>query len=148
MVCSSDFKGVFSADCIPHNLAAISRFIIVINLGTRKGVRGKLPVGHFVTLVASPTSLIYIDPFGLPNMQPDINIFLQLCKRKNVYVNLRQIQHFNSVYCGFYAILFACYFDKQYHSKKKLFSLHFKNSNLYKNDSLCVEYLRRIKIMK
>ena len=144
-ICSSDFQGVFSADCIPLRLAARPRFIIVVNLGKRKGVEGELPVGHFVTIAASPSTVTYIDPFGFPCVQRDINTFLHLCGRR-VYTNLRQIQHFNSVYCGFFAILFASYLDRRHHAKKKIFQLRFKDTNLYQNDKLCMKYLQRIKV--
>lgn len=143
-ICSDDFKGVFSADCIPLQLAARPRFIIVVNLGKRKGVRGALPVGHFVTIAVSRSALLYIDPFGLPCVQPDISAFLRLCGRKT-YINLRQIQHFNSAYCGFYAILFAAYLDREHRGgKKKMPKLCFKKNNLYQNDKLCMKYLTRL----
>lgn len=137
-LCGKDFKGVFSADYIPRRLAARGRFIVVVNLGTRRGVRGKLPMGHFITIAADPSKVLYVDPYGLPNVEPNVERFLRLCRRP-VEFNLRQIQDTESVYCGLYAVLFSLYFDK-----KPDFKLRFRKRNLRKNDKLCVEYLRKM----
>jgi hypothetical protein len=142
LVCSSDFKGVYSADYIPLKMAARTTFIIVVNLGLRKGVRTELPLGHFVTLVATASDIYYIDPYGFPSAVPHVNRFLRLCRR-NVCFNFKQIQHFKSVYCGMYAILFACYMDKANNQGNK-FKLKFKSKNLLQNDNLCVKYMRQL----
>lgn len=137
-LCGDDFKGVYSADYIPTRLAARGRFIIVINLGVRRGRRGPLPMGHFVTVSADPSKVFYIDSYGLPNVEPHVTRFLQRCRRP-VEFNLRPIQDLNSVYCGLFATLFAVYLDKQ-----PDFKLIFKKQNLRENDKLCVRYLRRL----
>lgn len=141
-MCSSEFKGVYSADYIPKKLAARPRFVIVINLGRRRGQRGILPTGHFVTLAAFPSHIIYVDSFGLPPMQPDVITFLNLCNRE-VRVNWRKIQDLSSAYCGFYALLFACYFDRIFWRKKNP-KLRFGRTRLKKNDQLCLSYLKEM----
>jgi hypothetical protein len=138
--CSDTFKGVYSADYIPTQLAARSRFIMVVNLGVRRGLR-KLPVGHFVTVVASSSVVYYIDPYGLPSAEPHVNRFLRLCRRK-ICFNLKQIQDFSSTYCGLFAILFACYMDAN--GTEERLKLKFNSRNLMKNDKLCVKYLRAL----
>ena len=138
LACSSDFKGVYSADYLPPKLPALSNFIVVVNLGVRKGVRYKLPAGHFVTIYATPARIYYVDPYGIPSVEPHVNQFLERCGRP-VVCNLRQIQDFGSVYCGLYAVLFACYVDK-----RPNFRLLFERRRLLENDKLCLDYLQKL----
>lgn len=142
--CGSDFKGVFAADCIPSRLAARPRFVIVVNLGTRKDVSGPLPLGHFVTLAGVGDAVRYVDPYGFPCHQPNVLAFLKLCRRQTRY-SLRQVQDFGSLYCGMYALLFATYFDRgggggRGEAKKLRFFR--RGKDLRKNDRLCMKYLR------
>jgi hypothetical protein len=141
-LCSSDFKGVYSADYLPAKLAGRARFILIVNLGLRRGIRKNLPVGHFVTIVAKPASVYYIDSFGLPSTVPHVNRFLTLCKRK-IHFNLRQLQDFNSMNCGFYAMLFSYFMDRQ-NWGKKTFALKFNEKKLKENDKLCMRYLNKL----
>lgn len=143
--CSDNFKGVFSADYIPNYLAAMTRFILIANLGTRRGIRTHLPVGHFVTIVAFPNAMLYIDSYGLPSVEPHVNQFLKYCRR-DVWFNLRPIQRFNSNFCALYAMLFTCFIDKIVfcQTRSRLTKLQFKNHNLRKNDDLCLLYLKRL----
>ena len=143
--CSSYFAGVFSADCIPQHLSGKNNFIIIVNLGERKGRTGALPVGHFVAIVATPSSVLYIDPYGLPCFQPKVAAFLRHCQRQ-VSENKRQIQHLNSVYCGFFCLLFAVYLDRSSGLSPPKFKLRFyrRANMLRKNDFKCVKYLKKL----
>ncbi len=140
LVCGPDFKGVFSADCIPPYIAYLRDFIIIVNLGRRrdKNKRGQLPVGHFVTIVGRLKKINYIDPYGLPPLVPEVVDFLRSCGRKISY-NLKQIQHLDSVYCGLFSILYAIYMD----NKTKI-KLKFYKRNLMRNDKLCVKYIEKL----
>lgn len=138
LVCSTNFKGVYSADYIPAGLAALTRFTLIVNLGERRGVRGPLEVGHFVTIVGLPDKMLYVDSFGLPSLQRHVDLFLKNCGRK-VVCNERQLQQFDSVMCGLYAAMFAAYFDQE-----RPFPLKFDRERLERNDKLCVSYLRRL----
>lgn len=137
-LCNDDFLGVYSADCLPVRFARHHRFTTIVNLGEVKGVRGSLPVGHFVTLVGSPGKVRYIDPYGLPVVQRHVKHFLEQTARP-VTANTTQIQDFASIACGLYAILFAKYFEEE----PAKFKLNFLKRDLKKNDKLCVEYIRR-----
>lgn len=138
LICGSNFKGVYSADYIPDRLTIFPRFIIIVNLGERRGVRGVLPVGHFVTIVASPDKILYIDPFGLPPLQRHVNRFLKNCRRK-VFSNDKRIQHPESIMCGLFAAMFASYNDQN-----KPFIMRFSETRLKNNDKLCLSYLRKL----
>lgn len=144
LILGEDFCGVFSADRIPPWLAG-RRFIIIVNLGT-----SYTPVGHFVTLAASSHHLYYVDPYGLPCYQPHVIRFMGLCGRP-VLNNLQRVQDAESVYCGFFTLLFAklihLTWQKQgYSAKPDLTRLVFywRDGDLRKNDQLCIEYLKRL----
>lgn len=137
---SKDFVGVYSADYIPDKLAARGTFILAVNLGKRRGERKKLPVGHFVVISARPSMLYYLDPYGMPCMQENVQRFLRLCRRPVEY-NLKQIQHLDSAYCGLYAVLFVLCFDKASGGRD---TFKWKRKRIIENDQLCVRYLRKI----
>ena len=138
LICGDKFKGVYSADRIPLRLAARPSFTIIVNLELMEE-RGRESGGHFVTVVGGEEEIYYIDPYGLPSAVPQVNRFLELCRRP-IYQNFRQIQDLDSIYCGMYAILFARFFDRE----KSPFKMSFLRSNLKRNDRRCVEYLRRM----
>jgi hypothetical protein len=137
-----NFVGVFASDCIPPSLAGRPRFIIIVNLAKRStGFNG-----HFVTIIATPNCVQYIDPFGAKCVQPDVRTFLDNCGRV-VRQNKRQYQDLNSVYCGFYCLLFALHADKkQAGTLPSRFKLDFfrDKKKLRDNDAKCVRYLREI----
>lgn len=139
-LCDEDYKGVYAADRLPARLPAVGNFIIIVNLG-ESGARQagvELPVGHFVVIFATPAAVLYIDPYGLPCAQTRVRQFLVRCRRR-VLFNFRQFQHFDSAYCGFYAVLFAAYLNR-----RLSFPLKFSRRNLFSNDKLCIRYLLRI----
>ena len=133
-LCSDSFRGVYSSDRISLGIAALLDFIIIVNLEKR----GSGIVGHFVTIIGSPESVLYLDPYGFPCANEDIENFMRGAKRP-IYCCRKQIQSFNSVYCGVFAMLFALYFDK-----RPSFKLNFKSVKLEDNDKLCMKYLRRL----
>ena len=146
LICTNFFKGVFAADCIPQRkLAKTPRFCIVVNLGERKKKkRGKpLPVGHFVTIVASPEAVRYFDSYGFPVTQSHVLRFLRLCKR-NVLCTPKQVQDFDSKICGLYASLYAGYNDPGRRRDPEFKLRFYVRRKLERNDALCVRYLRKL----
>lgn len=133
------FKGVFSADRIPTSAIANNpRFTLIVNLATY----GE-PVGHFVTIGGSPKKITYIDPYGLPCLQPHVQRFLTACQRP-VEINRKQVQHFNSVYCGLYAIMFLKKMEREIKEGGKTFTLTFYSHRQKRNDKLCMLYLQKL----
>lgn len=134
------FAGVFAADCIPPRLAGRPRFTFIVNLGRKRlpDRNRPLPVGHFVVVAGYPGRVLYVDSYGLPCAQPDVLAFVNSCRRP-VGFNLRQVQDFGSVHCGYYALLYALYLDGDYK-----FPLRFNRKQLRANDSRCVNHLRKI----
>ena len=137
---SQHFRGVFSADDIPHRLCRQAHFIIIVNLASRRGpIAAK--VGHFITIIVSPEGCLYIDPYGLRCEERQTLKFLHSCHRP-IFENVTKVQHPNSVYCALFALLFTFYFDRFQPSPP--FKLRFYKKNLKKNDKLCVQYLKEI----
>jgi hypothetical protein len=132
---SGNFVGVFAADEIP-NLEEDKNFTIVVNLAER-GLNQLN--GHFVTIRAKPTHILYIDPVGLPCLQSRVTRFLRLCQRP-VLSNDSMIQSVDSNYCGMYAVLFTCHLS---HSRPSP-PLTFRARPGPENDKLCMHYLARL----
>ena len=145
LACGRDFHGVYPANKIPRSLARRGRFVVIVNLGERQPGVAKLPVGHFVCVAGEVGKVNYVDPYGLPCIQPKVVQFLSDCQRK-VWENKKQIQHFDSAYCALYSLLFAVYFDKKFSNAlpAKRFCLRFYRDRLKSNDRKCVEYLQRL----
>lgn len=151
--CSEEYRGTYSADCIPAGLATLGHFIIVANLGTRKNhLFGPLPAGHFVTIGATPSAVYYLDPYGMPCMQADVSRFLSHCcslrtSRRKGSRNMRQVQHLTSVSCGLFATLFAKTLDRAWERREspavafRRLKFHTRAEDLKKNDALCKYYL-------
>lgn len=141
--CSNHFKGVFASDCIPSILAGQPRFIIIVNLARKKTT--KINLGHFVTILATPNCVQYIDPYGMKCIQPDVNRFLHHCGR-TIRQNKKQYQDFTSVYCGMFCLLFASYADRLNSVRPPKFKLNFfsQKKKLRQNDIKCVQYLRKL----
>ncbi len=141
-----NFDGVYSADYLPLRLSLKPYFSVVVNLGRRRGVRGKLPVGHFVSLVGTPSTVYYTDSYGLPCFQRDILAFLKYCRRP-VTTSRRRVQAWESVYCSMYACLFTAYLVRRERGRPAGFGLKFWDGNeatLMKNDRLCMKYLYKL----
>lgn len=144
-LCGPYFAGVFAADCIPRGkISRMENFILIVNLGEKKGENREMN-GHFVTICACGDDLHYWDPYAFPCLQPKVKTFLQRCGRK-VVTNGRRVQHLESVYCGFYCLLYAAYQARCMAGEPPKFKLRFYKirSKLLKNDSRCVEYLHRL----
>lgn len=143
LICGKDFRGVHPANKIPRSLAARGRFVIIVNLGERvPGV--KLPVGHFVCVAGEVGRVNYVDPYGLPCIQPKVAKFLADCQR-TVWENDRRVQHIDSTYCALYSLLFAVYFDRKFNnSLPDKFRIKFYSQTLKRNDRKCVQYLQRL----
>jgi hypothetical protein len=129
-----DFYGVFSANTIPVKLLKREKFSIVCNFS-----KATEPGSHFVTIIALPNRVLYLDSLGLPCAVSEISTFL-LRLKKPVFHNRQQIQDGASKFCGFYCILFVLYFD----GKKPSFNLSFVTGKLLANDNLCITYIKRL----
>ncbi|MCG8668779.1 MAG: hypothetical protein MI867_05155, partial [Pseudomonadales bacterium] len=133
-LCPNLYAGLF----MPSELKSTH----VSRLRRRRAFNCILNVGqHFVTVVARPGYLLYLDSFGLPALHKDVINFLHsLSSSREIFQNKKQIQRGSSMHCGLYALLFTCYFDKPQQS----FRLHFTKMPGPRNDALCVDYLEKL----
>jgi hypothetical protein len=151
-LCSPYFVGVFAANRIPRReLKDRERFIIIVNLGEKKRAskgesRAQSPVGHFVVVCAEKKRIQYWDPYALPCLQPKVLDFIRRSGRQRTETNKLQIQDFNSVYCGFFCLMYAGYQARCMIGKPPRFKLRFYKSvqNLKRNDTKCVDYLKKL----
>ena len=133
---SNAYYGTFPADMIPKHLLRTKRFQIIVN--TSRTDDPPEQGGHFVCVEASPTHIVYIDPFGLPCQQEDIVQFILNCGREESFYSDTQIQHKSSVFCPLYCSLFVLY----YHLKPS-WNLDFSSSDLKSNEQRCIAQIKR-----
>lgn len=136
----SYFKGVYACDKIPSTLKTKKHFAIVCNLSV-----SNQPGSHFISIIAMPNYVLYIDSIGIPITNIYIQRFLELMKRV-VYVNTKQLQAIESMHCGFYCIMYVLHFSKNenYQRRNKLVF----TTDLALNDKKCVSYVKRLLIDK
>ncbi len=138
LVLTSSYKGLFSVDRIPAGvLSLLPNFCIIVNLART----GKAD-SHFVTLVAEPDKIRYLDSFALKETPPELASFIRSCGRRTLILTHRPVQSRSVQTCALYALLFAAYFDPLLNLLD--FSLMFHRRRLMDNDALCVRYLRKV----
>ena len=143
LVCSQNFKGVYAANRIPRGLLRLPRFTIIVNLGEKTASPKPLPIGHFVSLSFDRESVFYVDPYGLPCLQPRVLRFIKDSGRQ-LWENRVQVQHWDSPYCSLFALLFTLYFDTPRRREVAKPKLLFHRKNLRLNDAKCVYYLNKL----
>lgn len=132
------FAGVYAVDEIPVDMLKRRRtFNVIVNLASRS--QGETE-GHFVIITAHPRTIVYIDPFGAPNLKSQISYFLRACRRPTMY-NRTALQSYSSPFCGMYAALYATYFNNPDGRKIRL---KWEKKNLRRNDHLCMKYLNEL----
>lgn len=140
---SLPYVGTFSADAVPTaKLAKKKSFSVVINLQRRKDIQTQTESGHFAAIAAFSTFTLFIDPFGLPCLQEDVRAFL---KKRGLpcFYNEKQIQPYDSVFCGLFCLLFVLYFHRC-----PRWNLKFnKGENVKSNEKLCLKFLNKLLVM-
>ena len=130
------FKGVFSCDTIPVELANESNFSIVCNL-SKFGSHGS----HFVTLIYNKPLLKYLDPLALnATIHGDIQTFISSMPHcKSISVLQKPIQAATSHFCGFYCIYFILYHGKKQSGRRLFGKIKPFSPNLKMNDDVCID---------
>ena len=125
------YIGIFSPDTLPES--HIHTGCLVCNLSNSNTLGS-----HFVSIIMQTDRVLYIDSFGVPCENEEIQSFLS-AQTRPVFYNSTMIQDINSSFCGFFCILFCLYFDR-----KTPFRLLFY-SKLIQNDLLCVQLINRLR---
>jgi len=142
------FQGVFSADEIPSQRRCWRRrgetATCILNLATAQ--QDSSLTGHFVFVAVSPGQVLYVDPFGLPCLQPDARSFLRsVCRARGdipLHFNDRAIQSERSTTCGLYAILMVLAVEADISP----LDFQWSTTRLMSNDRRCIllRYLREM----
>ena len=132
------FRGVFSCDTIPLEIANQQQFTLICNLDRQTG-----PGSHYVVIVGLPGRLYYVDPIGLDSFNDDINKFLasasKACGDRRIYVLKTPLpQDPSSEFCGLHAMLLVLFFDRDGHGIVLKGGSH---TCLKQNDALCILYI-------
>lgn len=134
---AGDYKGLYSVEDIPSELAAQNRFVIIVNLASKRSVNP----GHFVVIGARPKKVYYFDSYGIPPLQEDVTSFLDHCKRE-IMVCKYQIQPTNSALCPLYAMYIALYLDwYPWEKRMRDLSAAFDTKDLTYNDKVIGRYV-------
>lgn len=127
------FKGTFSSNDIPFlldNESAIINFSKFNEKGT-----------HFIAIFKNSKYLYYFDSLDLGFIPNEIKKYFTNYKAIN---NVSKgIQHFSSVFCGFYSILAILCFHIEPSFFLKNVLPHFKIRNL-ENDEKCIRLIKEI----
>ena len=98
---------IFKNDLLKFNPNKQVSFIIDLHDDTDNST------GHWVALTKKDNKYIYFDSFGI--IYP--NIVKDFCKDYIIEYNTKQIQSFNSEYCGEYCIMFLDFINKGYNMR-------------------------------
>ena len=83
-----------------------------------------------------------MDPLGRPPNDEILNKKLNETKSRNIYYNSKQIQSFQSNYCGMYCMLFIL--ANAGARKNAIKSVYFSTADRdEKNENRCISYLSR-----
>ena len=129
---SSSFKGVFSCNTLP---IIHGDFTLISNLS-----KDTEPGTHFITIIVKNGQVYYFDPIGLPCINKNIKTYLNYYSKQHFY-NQIQYQCWDSIFCGFYCILFILLHDLKFSIShfKKLFSINCKE-----NDTTVIQLIKYI----
>ena len=130
-----NYQGTFSCDGIkkPNFNNNISTYIFNLSKLNEKG-------SHLVAIQINSKAkkVIYFDSFGFPCTNKDILTFIFSVNNKYEY-NSKQIQDFESNYCGMYCLAFVMHHDSN--NKFINFLRMFNSDKLIKNDEIVVNYI-------
>lgn len=129
-----NFIGCFPCDIQP-NVSKLKTFAVVFN-ESKHDEAGS----HFVCVYASESRIFYFDSMGLALENDHIKLFVYSCQRP-VTLIARQIQSFESNFCGFFCLCFLLYMSKNLPPDNffKCFS-----SELKLNDKIVLDFIKKM----
>lgn len=131
----NSFLGVFSANNLPTSATKKKNFTLICN-HENLGEFGS----HFITIVGFPNFVYYLDSLGRPCSIASIRRFLQSLERP-IFYNSKKLQSPESVFCGFYCILYVLYFDRAFDGITPP-KIKFCSNDLLKNDGECIRQIK------
>jgi hypothetical protein len=132
------FIGVFPCNIQPKNMKNEKNFSLIFN-ESKHNEDGS----HFIAVCSDSNNIYYFDSLGLKCENAYILKFLNQFDKK-IIENNKQIQSYNSIFCGYHCLAFVLYMsmNKKYES----FFTFFDDNNLKLNDEIVIHLL--IKLLK
>lgn len=127
------FLGVFPCNIHPQVNKNIKNFSLIFN-ESKHNEDGT----HFIAIFLSNNKLFYFDSLGLKCENEYILKFLKKFE-KDIIENKKQIQSYNSIFCGYFCLAFVTFMTK-YNDLNKFLNI-FNEKNLKLNDKIIVELL-------
>jgi hypothetical protein len=143
------FRGVFSCDTIPRHIARQKHFTIICNLE-----EAGEPGSHFVAIVGKLDVVIYADPLGgaltaaaaaaaaVDTLKPQLVKFLAAAtaaRDRELVFEVQAVQHPQSAFCGFHAMLQVLYHDVDDHNLQ----IVYHRQDLRKNDIIVIKLIKK-----
>ena len=128
------FLGVFSCNMHPK-IKNNNNFSIIFN-ESKNDEEGT----HFVCLHANKNVLYYFDSLGLKCENEYIKEFLNSTQRDVIEIG-KQIQSFESIFCGYFCLSFILYMSVNSKSSIQNYLNLFSVNNLKLNDKIVVELI-------
>lgn len=141
LVCKGPYMGTYNIDSRPPGLLDLeyANFILYLPPTTESQ-----SVGHFVTCIVKPDTILCIDSAGLHTTSHRFGSLLNEInahpKKRRLFINKKKIQSTQSTHCALYAILFCLYYD----DPTRDFSMSFIHNGGETNDKQCVSYLHQL----
>ena len=127
------FIGVFPCNIHPEINKSTKQFSLIFN-ESKHNESGT----HFVAVYSNNNKIFYFDSLGLKCENEYVLKFLKSFE-KEIIQNSKQIQSYNSIFCGYFCLAFVNFMSKQ--NNLKHFLNIFNDKNLKLNDTIVVEFL-------
>jgi len=127
------FLGVFPCNVQPKINKNTKNFSLIFN-ESKHDEDGT----HFIAIYSRDNTIYYFDSLGLKCENEYILKFMNQFGR-NIIQNDKQIQSYNSIFCGYFCLSFITFMTK--HDNVKKFLNIFNDKNLKLNDKIVVELL-------
>ncbi len=128
-----NFLGVFPCNIQPKINKTIKRFSLIFN-ESKHDEEGS----HFIAIFLDKNKLYYFDSLGLKCENDYILKFLNKFSME-IVENNKQIQSYNSIFCGYFCLAFVTFMTT--HNDLKKFLNIFNEKNLKLNDKIVVELI-------
>ena len=138
-------KNVLSKDIFDKMKPVVGNYVVNLDDSTNGGT-------HWTGLILNDKYAVYYDSFGMPMPQSILRFIKRFNKKLKIIYSIDQIQHVESVYCGWF-VLYLFYFYSVLHAKNKnypyLLNKHnsiFSLSNRKLNDGILRKLFANMKL--
>lgn len=105
-------NGVFSKDLFESKRPKLGNYVINLENSDYGG-------SHWTCLILTKNIAIYYDSFGQPMPQEIIRFIKRFNKKSIIIYSIDQIQHIDSVYCGWFCLEFLYWYSIKHKKNNK-----------------------------